>query len=247
MLPLIEEIYADKENYRIRVNNNYDNNICYIYCSSNALYIKGDEESFRDYVIKKDRYEWENISPWNLKPRMEIYIRDVWLSWYVRGINTTINTYEKLIEFIQEKTKGYKVRCVGASSGAFIATILSVNVDAELCYNFAGQFSLISHFNHVNENPFLNTWMNVRGDEYIECYKYLDYSKAQIIYLLPVGSKQDTIQYKFVEKSKAVRTIKINQESHGVALYPFALANFLSYDAVKCEKYCRERCHNKLL
>ena len=128
--------------------NDSKNGLAYIYCSSNALYEKDNIRSFENQIIKGDRYEWSNIRA-ECAPELEIFIRDIWLSWYVKGINSKINSYDKLINFIRDLTKGYTIRCVGASSGGFIGTILAVELNAEISYSFAGQFSLSHHFDHL--------------------------------------------------------------------------------------------------
>ena len=104
--------------------------------------------------MHNDRYEWLNLCAAN-RPSLEIYIRDIWLSWYVRGINSEINNYKKLVMFMKDLTKGYVVRCVGASSGGYIANILAMELNAEISYCFVGRFSLKNHFDHLNTNIFL--------------------------------------------------------------------------------------------
>ena len=130
---LIQAEY-EKENYKIEYNS-CKNGLAYIYCSSNALYEKDNLQSFEDKIIKEDRYEWSNLRA-DCKPEIEIFIRDIWLSWYVKGINSRINTYDKLIDFIRSITKGYTIRFVGASSGGFIGSILAMELNAEISYSF---------------------------------------------------------------------------------------------------------------
>ena len=47
----------------------------------------------------------------NIKIRHEkiIYIRDIWLSWYVVGINAKYNTIDALIKKMREETEGMQV------------------------------------------------------------------------------------------------------------------------------------------
>lgn len=79
---LIQAEY-EKDNYKIEYNS-CKNGLAYIYCSSNALYEKDNLQSFEDKIIKEDRYEWSNLRA-DCKPEIEIFIRDIWLSWYVKG------------------------------------------------------------------------------------------------------------------------------------------------------------------
>ena len=95
---------------------------CYVYFSSNGLYVKDSLDSFCQRVITEDRYEWiYNVR--DLRPEKEIFIRDIWLSWYVKGINETLNTIEKVIEWLQEECRGYQIVTVGCSSRGYMAVI----------------------------------------------------------------------------------------------------------------------------
>ena len=94
------------------------------------------------------------------------YIRDIWLSWYVVGINEKYNTIDALIRKMREETEGMQVITVGVSSGGFIAAILASSLKASYCLDFAGQFSLLHHWTHVDTNPFLKEHRSAR-------YQYL--------------------------------------------------------------------------
>lgn len=231
---MIEAAYNREENYRI-LKNKVSNGLCYIYCSSNALYEKNSAASFQRRILEQDRYEWEILSA-EVKPECEIYIRDLWLSWYVKGINATINSYEKLIAFLKEMTKGYRVRCVGASSGGFIGNILAMELRAECCFCFAGQFSLRNHFDHLQVNPLLRRYLESSGDEYFEYYRRLGEAQTNIVYLFPAESKQDKEQYALIEKCENVITIKVNAARHGIALYPYGVRKYISYDLEQCRQ-----------
>lgn len=130
---LISNAYKSN-NFMIRYNDEiHNNNLCYVYFSSNALYEKGNSESFKSIVVDANRYEWSNITKKyqnDLKPAKEIFVRDIYLSWYVKGINCKINSYDKLIALIGKLTEGYRVRCIGASSGGFIASIVGMTISA---------------------------------------------------------------------------------------------------------------------
>ena len=65
------------------------------------------------------------------------------------------NTIDALIKKMREETEGMQVITVGVSSGGFIAAILASSLKASYCLDFAGQFSLLHHWTHVDTNPFL--------------------------------------------------------------------------------------------
>lgn len=56
---------------------------------------------------------------------------------------------------MKEKTTGLEVMTVGISLGGFMAAILASSLNAKFCLDFAGQFSLLHHWTHVETNSFL--------------------------------------------------------------------------------------------
>lgn len=233
---LISQVYKHDKGYKI-VKNDVSNNVCYIYCSSNALYLKDNVEDFYEKVIVRNRYEWEHIKPVFI-PQMEIYIRDIYLSWYVMGISQAVPDYDSLIAFLRNVTKGFRVRCIGASSGGFIGTMIAMELEAE-CISFDGQFSLINHFDHLKNNPYLRKYAHDFGTSRFELYLNSSFAQAKLVYVVSVQSEQDSIQENLIQNAQNVDFIKINTTKHGVALYPFALPNFLSYVSEEFEKYTK--------
>ena len=97
----------------------------------------------------------------------------IWLSWYVVGVNVKYNTIDALIRKMREETEGMQVITVGVSSGGFIAAILASSLKASYCLDFAGQFSLLHHWTHVDTNPFLKELYSKNGHCFGEAYMYL--------------------------------------------------------------------------
>ncbi len=232
---LIKYHYTHHKNYRIEDHPNTGNDLCYIYCSSNGLYKKGDADDFQKRIIENDRYEWSSVRA-NVTPAREIFIRDIWLSWYVCGINSELNSYEAVLYFLRDITRGYTVRCVGVSSGGFMANIIAMSLDAELSYSFSCQYSLRNHFDHLQKNPLLKDHLELHGDYFFEYYPRLKNSKTKVIYVYPDESEQDQIQAALTESFSNVLPIAIHKERHGVCLSPYSLPGFLSLDFDKCKK-----------
>lgn len=132
----------NSETDNIKIRHGKKDGIAYIFCSSNSLYKKDDRQDFVSKVVNKDKFEWENITQ-DIDHEKIIYIRDIWLSWYVVGINAKYNTIDALIRKMREETEGMQVITVGVSSGGFIAAILASSLKASYCLDFAGQFSCI--------------------------------------------------------------------------------------------------------
>lgn len=135
---------------------------------------------------------------------------------------------------------------MGASSGGFIGTILAMELGAERSYSFAGQFSLRHHFDHLQVNPFLREYLAQNGDYWFEYYKRISNSEVQIIYMYPNKSEQDQEQYALVKDIKSVYTVEISIDEHGVAIYPFAIPQYLSYDVMDAKKLAGEGTASKL-
>ena len=126
---LIKEVYETVEGNIFIRKNQTDNNYCYVYCSSNDLYKKDSESDFVQKIVKGNRFEWMNRSAQNT-PTKEIFIRDVWLSWYANGVNQDIDSIEKLIDFIRMESFGIDLVTIRVSSGGFIAAILASECNA---------------------------------------------------------------------------------------------------------------------
>ena len=126
---LIKEVYETvKGNIFIRKNQT-DNRKSYVYSTSKELYKKDSESDFVQKIVKGNRFEWMNRSAQNT-PTKEIFIRDVWLSWYANGVNQDIDSIEKLIDFIRMESFGMDLVTIRVSSGGFIAAILASECNA---------------------------------------------------------------------------------------------------------------------
>ena len=54
--------------------------------------------------------------------------------------------------------------------------------------------------------------------------------------MFPNRSKQDQEQYELVKTMNQLHTLEIDIDEHGVAIYPFALPKYLSYNLHEIEK-----------
>lgn len=72
--------------------------------------------------------------------------------------------------------------------------------------------------------------------KYIEYYTRIPDSSTNIFYMFPNRSKQDQEQYELVKTMNQLHTVKIDIDEHGVAIYPFALPKYLSYNLHEIEK-----------
>ncbi len=105
--------------------------LCYIFFSDNGLYNPNYRDDFEENIIKKNYFEWENICKSRKIRKIAqriIYVRDIWKSWYVRGINRKLDTVYKLIDALKELTDGYRVITVGNSAGGYMATLAGIKL-----------------------------------------------------------------------------------------------------------------------
>lgn len=108
---------------------------------------------------------------------------------------------------------------------------------------------MLNHFDHIKMNPYLREWYENYGEKYIECYKLIrnlsELNKTTIIYLFPTKSKQDKIQKQFIKDINNVLVIPVNTSRHGIAIYPFAIQDFIHIDIDQAKKLVKKRAHNK--
>lgn len=223
---LAEDIYK-KENYQINDNLN-GGGYCVIYCSSNNIWYPNEQEVFEDCFVKNNRFEWTRIH--SKLASKEIYIRDIYKSWYVTGINETINSLDCLIEFLREKTLGYKVITIGSSSGGYLASILSVYLKAEYAIAFSPQFELKNEW-AMGVNTFLE--LHAAEEKYAKYYDLkpiIDTGETPIFYVVPKKNKMDAYQYSHIKNCKNVYPIIFNSYHHGTVMYKCNLEKFISLE-----------------
>lgn len=223
---IVRNHYDSHSNYLIEYSKNVSKEYCIVYFSSNDIYYPNNEISFNENIVQKNRYEW-------YKTRINIgykhiFIRDIHKQWLLSGINSTINTPQKLLNFLIEETKDYKLITLGSSAGGFAAVIFGQLLNAEKILTFNGNFEIRSKLKtssesicpllfRLKDNEELNDWYDSR--------KFI--TKAESIYYFQsTRSKQDILQYRHVEDLR-IKRIKFNNSHHGIPFFktnlPFVL------------------------
>lgn len=224
-IPEVFEVYTQHKNYEI-INLNQNDDRCFIYFSSNAIYYPNTKEVFEDKIIKNNRFDWrKNII---YSARKVILIRDVFKTWYLKGINAELNNVEKVLDFLKQETKGLKVTCLGSSAGGYAAVLFGCLLQAERVFSFSGQFSLFHGLNNEmirREQPFL-----VESEKIPEINKYyslknlISESTVPIFYFYPAGCDLDFPQAQEISDLPTVYPFALRGEAHGQTCYPI---NFL--------------------
>ncbi len=208
----------------------FRNEVCAIYFSSSGIYYPNTEEELQKSILDNDYYEWK-------KHRIRyaskhIFVRDVAKNFYVTGINTELDTAEKVVSFLKTETQGYDIVTVGSSGGAYMAVLAGVLLNAQKVFAFSCFWSLM-HINH-------DVWHLVgefKNDE--ERRKYYDliplvaeHIETKVIYVYPALNRDeinnDHFQCGLVKGIKNIISIPVKTRNHGVCMNTFLLDEFLN-------------------
>lgn len=236
-----------KDNYFIEGDINTANTV-YIYFSSNALYYPNTLECFDTKIVKNNRCEWTRrcVTGNNIA---NIYVRDLFKQWCVVGINSNLNSLDKVADFLKSLVKHKKVITVGSSAGGYLATVFGILLDADVVFNFSGQFVLTEEV--INEYSLLTKYKNDKTrSKYYSLLPLIEKSTVQIYYFYPAYNKADCIQKQYVENFTNVHCFGFNTSNHGVPIYPSNLTQLLTrsrtelnamYDKYKGNIICQLR------
>lgn len=163
-----------------------------------------------------------------LNAEKEIFVRDIYKSWYVTGINSSINSVDKLVDFLKEITFGYKVILIGSSAGGYLAALLGSLMKAEYVIAFSAQFELRNQWAEA-VNPFLKKYdSDYTKSKYYDLSKTLIESDTPVYYIVPIKSVQDRYHYNHVKNIRCMRPIVFNSSHHGIVMLKGNLNHFLS-------------------
>lgn len=214
---LISEVY-NTSNYIIKYPKTISPGLCIICFSSNGIYYPDDDETFREYIIIKNRFEWTKI---DFKAEKIIYLRDILKQWYVEGINNQINTPDKLLNFLKKETSGYPhIYTIGSSAGGYAAILYGIWLNAERVFAFCPLIDLF-----IEENTGKFKLLTKHKEDYHDIYNINNIlEKIQyngiIYYFLSTLSERDLYQYEQYKRTspKCFRIIKIKSDTHGVQI-----------------------------
>lgn len=226
-IELVQNIYR-KENYQVKYNSKCHNNICGIFFSSNNIWFPNTENAFRKSFVEHDHYEWKNYS--EISVEKFIYIRDIFKSWYVAGINEELNSIDAVIEFLRQQTAGMKVFTVGSSAGGYMASLVAALLNAEYCICFSAQFDLRVD-GALGANPFLKKYSHdANRNQYYNIVNIIRKSKTDIFYFMPAFSEADKQQMNRVVDIENIHILKMASHRHGVPLLRGNLIQLLQLD-----------------
>ncbi|MFI3326455.1 MAG: hypothetical protein R3Y35_09825 [Clostridia bacterium] len=221
---IVDEVYS-RDNYLIIENENIENNICYIFFSSNNIWSPNTDKAFLKSFIENNYFEWVNYG--KEKVRKRIFLRDIYKSWYTTGISKEINSIDKILDFLKKETKGMKIVCVGSSAGGYMACLVGSLLKAERVFAFSCQFDIANNENY-NKNPILEKYKNnIEQSKYFNITEYIGKSNNEIFYFLPIKSEIDKLQASKIKHLDCVNTIKFNSKRHGIPCFKCNLESIL--------------------
>lgn len=112
---LIRKAYDTLPNYRIDYDSS-DKGCVAIYISSNGIFYPDTVECFNKTIFDKDRYEFTKLKI--KRADKHIFIRDIYKHWYVDGLNRTIDSVDKIVDWLMVEVADFKeIVVVGISGG----------------------------------------------------------------------------------------------------------------------------------
>ena len=229
-----QKIYEQELNYKEEYPHSKGEK-CYIFFSSNGIDKNISEDKYWEELVEKNKFEWQSIAN-SLKYHKNlgkiIYVRDVFKKFYIDGINIKIDSVDKLLGFLKEVTKGYKVTTVGISSGGYLATICAIKLRAERAFCISGQFDIQSRLQDVNEDM-----LSLDKKKYLNIQWLLEENEnIPIYYFCPIGCAHDWDNYQLVKNDKNVKTFMFPDKVHAATVYPFNFPDILFKSNQKMDK-----------
>ena len=176
-------------------------------------------------MIEKDRYEWTNFS--HPRAEKEIFVRDIYKSWYVTGVNSRLNTIDSLIAYLKEAVQGFSVVTIGSSAGGYLAAILGHFLGAEHTIAFSPQFELENQW-AIDMNPFLRNYKSDPDrNKYYDLKNILAESNVPVFYILPIKSKIDIYHYNHIKDLNCIHPFVFTDSHHGVVMLKENLSVFI--------------------
>jgi hypothetical protein len=229
----VEQLYNDKDNFLIEYSDSITTNdklpYCAVYFSSNDIYYPNNAEALNQNIKIKNKFEWYGLR--YKKASKHIFLRDIKKQWYLTGINSHLNSIEKVFEFLEIETKGYNVVTIGSSAGGYAAVLFGQKLKAEKIYTFNGQFMLHDLLETSNEetNPIIFREKNNPQISKFYSLNPFTHEAKHILYFYSRKSKWDLSQYKHIENKK-IYAFSFNTAHHGIPFLKIAIPKVFELD-----------------
>jgi hypothetical protein len=238
---IVQKVYNESDNFLIQYNENgSQKDYCAIYFSSNDIYFPNTEYFFQKRIIDKNFFEWYRLRI--TKAHKHIFVRDIMKQWHLSGINSRINTPEKLLAFLRKETSGYKIITVGSSAGGYAAVLYGSLLQADRIFSFNCQFELRSLLTNSNEkiNPLVFRFANLPVSKFYDLKPFIN-STSKIYYFFSSKSINDIRQQQHIHNTKGIKTISFQTAHHGIPFPKCALPVVINMQKKELEKLTKKR------
>lgn len=222
LVELQEWAYNNLDNYKIIQSGGVKNTVA-VYFTSHNLFYPDTVECFEKAIKEKDRYEWTRIKL--NRASKHIFLRDIFKIWYVKGINSKINSIPQILDFLKKETEGYgEIVMIGSSAGGTAAALFGSMLNADIIFDFNGQFEMNSSILKDKIKP-LEELKGIYG-----CYYNLVdiVTNAQnIYYFVSSNSYWDIQQWKH-SRNMNLNRIYFSTSHHGIPFLKCALPKILN-------------------
>lgn len=195
---------------------------------------------FEKTILQNDRYEWTRRRACldNAEVK-DIFVRDIYKQWYIKGINDRVSDVDKLIEFLRDSVNECEeVITVGNSAGGYMAALIGCKLNADRVFCFSGQFDLSDRI--ASYPMLLNSLRNQSVAKYFDLTELIRHSDVPIYYFYPALVDQDIWQASRVSDCKNVKAFAFKQKIHGQSMYTQDLPYILSYGNTKLDTLCKQ-------
>ncbi len=227
---LVNKSYRTRDNYLIELDAlSPKDKWCAIYFSSNDIYYPNNEATFKNEIEVKNKFEWFGTRI--KKASKHIFLRDIKKQWYLTGINSDINSPIKLVDFLKEETKDYKIITIGSSAGGFAAVIIGQLLGAQHIFSFNGQFEISSLLENSNESTNPVVFRNKNNANYNKFYSTLNFitKPSTIIYFTSLYSGIDKKQKEFIHHLP-IQIFGFKTAHHGIPFIKSTLPSLINMD-----------------
>lgn len=185
--------------------------------------------------LETDYYEFHR-NPVRRAAR-HIYVRDVAVAFYMMGINSEVNTIDKLLELLQKLTKGYKVVTIGVSSGGFMAMLAGAYLKAQYVISISGIIDVGPQKPGfaAGASPWAGPW----DFKYLDNHEIVEKSGVPVFQFESSRCKVDFPNAEKMRKMQNVRIFNIDSDSHGGQLNSLCIAPLVNMSFERLEALSR--------
>lgn len=186
-----------------------------------------------DRQIQKNYFELKkNILK---KASRHIFVRDVFQTFYINGINSQLCTVEKLLIFLQEECKNSKVVTIGNSGGGYMAILAGAFLHAEYVISLSGYLDIKPEFSKYDLKPLVDMNKEYKS-KYYDLREFL-YKNPVPVYQFEAGNcESDLYNIQLTKSVSCIRLFETTSFQHGFPIDKEFIGYLINLPAKKLEK-----------